>query len=126
MSILYTKIQQINPQDPEGPRKWYISPNRIGQKSEKEIAEALAKNTTLSRGEASLVIDELQAVILSTLLDGYTVQMGDWGTFQLTVSSEGTDTEAKSSPDKIKGVNIRFRPGRDMKDAIARATFAPR
>ncbi|WP_423127148.1 HU family DNA-binding protein [Gaoshiqia sp. Z1-71] len=126
MSILYKKVQRINPRDPEGARKWYISPKRIGQKSVKEIAEALAKNTTLSRGEASLVIDELQSVILSTLLDGYTVQMGDWGTFQLTVNSEGTDTEAESSPDKIKGVNIRFRPGKEMKEAIAKASFSPR
>ena len=126
MSILYSKVQRINPRDLEAPKKWYIVPQRIGQKSEKEIAEALTRNTTLSRGEASLVLDELQAVIITSLLDGYTVQMGDWGSFQLTVSSDGVDTEADCTADKIKAVNIRFRPGKGMKEAVAKASFTPR
>ena len=126
MSILYSRVQRINPRDLEAPKKWYIVPQRIGQKSEKEIAEALTRNTTLSRGEASLVLDELQAVIINSLLDGYTVQMGDWGSFQLTVSSDGVDTEADCTADKIKAVNIRFRPGKGMKEAVAKASFTPR
>jgi len=126
MSILYSKTQRVNPRDLQAPKKWYITPQRVGQKSEKEIAEALSKNTTLSRGEASLVLDELQTVIISSLLDGYTVQMGDWGSFLLTVSSEGVDTEAECTADKIKAVNIRFRPGKEMKEAVAKASFTPR
>lgn len=126
MPILFSKIQRINPRDLESPRKWYISPNRVGQKSEKEIAEALAKNTTLNRSEASMVINELQSVILGSLLDGYTVQMGDWGSFQITLSSEGVATEAECTADKVKSVNIRFRPGREMKESIAKASFVER
>lgn len=126
MSILYSKVQRINPRDLQAPKKWYIVPQRVGRKSEKEIAESLSKNTTLSRGEASLVLDELRAVIISSLLDGYTVQMGDWGSFQLTVSSDGAETEADCTADKIKAVNIRFRPGKEMKEAVSKASFTPR
>lgn len=50
MSILYSKIQRVNPRDPGAARKWYLIPKRVEQKNEKAIAEALAKNTTLSRG----------------------------------------------------------------------------
>ena len=126
MSILYSKVQRVNPRDLTAPKKWYIVPQRVEQKTEKEIAEALTKNTTLNRGEASMVLDELQAVILSSLLDGYSVQMGDWGSFQLTVSCTGTDTEQECTADKITAVNIRFRPGKEMKEAIAKATFVAR
>ncbi|MFV0268269.1 MAG: HU family DNA-binding protein [Draconibacterium sp.] len=126
MSILYSKIQRVNPRDPQADRKWYLVPNRVEQKTEKEIAEALSKNTTLSRGEASLVVDELQAVILNALLDGYSVQMGDWGSFQLTFNCTGTDTEAECTADKITSVNIRFRPGKQMKEALAKASFVAR
>lgn len=126
MSILYSKIQKINPRDLQAERKWYIATNRVEQKTEKEIAEALSKNTTLSRGEASLVLDELQSVILRSLLDGYSVQMGDWGSFMVSVSSEGADTKEECTVDKIKAVNIRFRPGKEMKEAIAKATFIER
>ena len=126
MSILYSKIQRVNPRNPQADRKWYLVPNRVEQKTEKEIAEALSKNTTLSRGEAVLVLDELQAVIQNSLLDGYSVQMGDWGSFQLTFNCTGTDTEAECTADKITSVNIRFRPGKQMKEALAKATFLAR
>ena len=126
MSILYSKIQRINPRDLSATRKWYIVPKHVEQKTEKEIAEALTKNTTLNRGEAAMAINELQSVILNALLDGYTVQMGDWGSFQLTVSCTGADTEAECTADSVTGVNIRFRPGKEMKDALSKATFVAR
>nr|WP_320000778.1 HU family DNA-binding protein [uncultured Draconibacterium sp.] len=124
--MLYSKIQRVNPCNPQADWKWYLVPIRVEQKTEKEIAEALSKNTTLSRGEAVLVLDELQAVIQNSLLDGYSVQMGDWGSFQLTFNCTGTDTEAECTADKIRSVNIRFRPGKQMKEALANATFVAR
>ena len=123
MSILYSKIQRINPQHPEDESQWYISPHRVGRKSEKEIAEALTKNTTLSKGEAMLVLYELQSVVIDSLLDGYTVQIGDWGSFQLTVSCKGSPSKTECTTDKIKSVNIRFRPGKEMKKALTKASF---
>ena len=126
MAILYSKIQRANPQDREAAKKWYIVPNRVEQKSEKEIASALTKNTTLSNGEALMAINELQSVILSFLLDGYSVQMGDWGSFQITISSEGAETEEACTTDLVKSVNIRFRPGTTMKETLAKATFTAR
>ncbi|MGV8093216.1 MAG: HU family DNA-binding protein [Mangrovibacterium sp.] len=126
MAILYSKVQRINPQDREAAKKWYIVPNRVEQKSEKEIATALTKNTTLSSGEALMAINELQSVILSFLLDGYTVQMGDWGSFHVTVNCDGAETEEACTTDLIKSVNIRFRPGASMKESLAKATFTAR
>ncbi|MGV8090347.1 MAG: hypothetical protein AB2L24_00595 [Mangrovibacterium sp.] len=126
MSILYSKVQRINPLDREGAKKWYIVPNRVQQKSEKEIALFLTKNTTLSVGEALMVINELQSVILSYLLDGYSVQMGDWGSFQITINCEGTETPEACTTDHIKSINIRFRPGKAMRESLAKATFTER
>ncbi|MGV8090641.1 MAG: hypothetical protein AB2L24_02070 [Mangrovibacterium sp.] len=126
MSILYSKVQRANPQDREAAKKWYIVPNRVELKSEKEIAVALTKNTTLSTGEALMVINELQSVILSFLLDGYTVQMGDWGTFHITLNCEGAETEEACITDRIKNINIRFLPGKAMKESLEKATFTER
>lgn len=126
MSVLYKKIQRSNPRDTSAAKKWYIVPNSVGQKSEKEIAEALTKNTTLNSGEATMAINELQSVIVDFLLDGYTVQMGDWGSFQITLNCEGADTEDVCTVDNIKSVNMRFRPGKDIKNSLAEATFVER
>ncbi len=126
MAILYSKVQRFNPRDIEAPRKWYIVPSRVKLKSEKEISEALTKNTTLSRGEAGMAVDELQSVILQFLLDGYSVQMGDWGSFRLTLSSEGAESEGACTPNCVTAVNIRFLPGKAMKEALSKATFVAR
>ena len=126
MSILYTKIQRVNPRDPEGSRKWYIAPKRVKQKTEKEIAESLTNNTTLNRGEALMAVNELQPAIIKELLDGYTVQLGDWGSFQLTFSCTGADTEEECTVDLVTAVNIRFRAGKLMKQALKDATFVAR
>lgn len=126
MSILFSKVQRVNPRDAAAPKKWYIVPNRVERKSEKEIAEALSKNTTLSRGEASLVLDELQSVILQFLLDGYSVEMGDWGSFRTTLNSEGAESEDACTPANVTSVNIRFVPGKEMKEALSKATFVER
>ena len=90
------------------------------KKTEKEIAEALSKNSILSRGEETLVWDELQSVIQNALLEGYSVRMGDWGSFQLTLNCTDTDTEAECTADKITPVNIRFRSGKQMKEALSK------
>jgi predicted histone-like DNA-binding protein len=126
MAILYSKIQRINPQDKTAEKKWYIVPNRVELKSEKEIATALTKNTTMNVGEASMAINEVQSVILNSLLDGYTVKMGDWGTFRITLNYEGAETRETCTVDRIKNVNIRFFPGKLMKEALAKATFTER
>ncbi len=126
MAIVYTKIQRINPQNPEADKKWFITPKRLALKTVKEVAECVSKNTTLSRGEVALVIDELQDTIKNYLLDGYTVQMGDWGSFLLTLNCEGAETELDCTSDKIQSVNIRFRPGSELRQAVNQAKFAER
>ncbi len=126
MSVLYSKAKRVNPSEPKAALKWHIVLRRVKQKSEKEVAELLTKNTTLNRGEALMVLDELQSVILQLLMDGYSVQMGDWGSFQLTLSSSGTDTEDACTIDTIKSVNMRFRPGKEIRNALANITFVSR
>jgi nucleoid DNA-binding protein len=42
--------------------------------------------------------------------------LGDFGAFQVSVSSEGTETEAKFNASLIKGNKVVFRPGTDLKE----------
>ncbi|WP_321349000.1 hypothetical protein [uncultured Draconibacterium sp.] len=67
-----------------------------------------------------------QQLYQNALLDGYSVHMGDCVSFQLTFNCTGTDSEAECTADKITSVNIRFRPGKQMKEALAKATFVAR
>jgi hypothetical protein len=57
---------------------------------------------------------DTQAVLLvftEYLSEGKIVCLGDFGAFQISVSSKGAETEANLIPRLIKGSKVVFRPG---------------
>jgi nucleoid DNA-binding protein len=50
------------------------------------------------------------------LAEGKIVRLGNFGAFQVSVSSEGAETEAKFNASLIKGNKVVFRPGTDLKE----------
>jgi hypothetical protein len=42
--------------------------------------------------------------------------LGDFGAFQITVSSEGAEAQEKFNASLIKGSKVVFRPGIDLKE----------
>lgn len=125
MTLLYNKIQRGNPAKPAEPKKWYISVKSLGQVGEKEVAKQIADETTLNPKEAEMAIAQFEKILLRLLLNGHTVQLGDWGSFHLTISSEGVENEKDATPVNVTGVNIRFQPGKELKNAVNAASFKP-
>jgi predicted histone-like DNA-binding protein len=95
----------------------------MGLVREKEVAKRVADETTLNPKEAEFAVAQLFKVITDYLLNGKTVQLGELGTFRLTVSSEGVATEAEVTATQIKHVNIRFSASEALKEALKKATF---
>lgn len=123
MTLLYKKIQRVNPLKKDEPRKWYPVVKSLGTLSEKEVAKRISDETTLNPKEAEMALAQLEKVLISGLLDGYTVKIGDWGTFQVTVNATGADTEKEATASKITKVNIRFTAGQSLREAAQKATF---
>ena len=123
MALIYNKVQRRNPQDENAPAKWYPVLRTTRMLKEKEVAKQIADETTLNPKEAEMALSQFQKIMIRTLLNGQSVQLGDWGSFVLTLNSEGSDTEAEVSPTKVKKINIRFKAGKELKEAIAKATF---
>jgi predicted histone-like DNA-binding protein len=123
MPIVFNKIERANPQDRTVPKKWYPSLKRLIQVGEKDVAKEIADETTLNRKEAEMALEQLKKVLIRNLLSSNSVQLGDWGSFHLTCSSEGSDTKETVSAMNIKNLNIRFVPGKDMREALKNATF---
>jgi predicted histone-like DNA-binding protein len=83
----------------------------------------VADETTMDRKEVEMALDRFLVILIRLLLDGHTVQLGDWGSFRLTINSTGSDTKEEVSASNITNINIRFTPGQDLKEAIAKAVF---
>jgi predicted histone-like DNA-binding protein len=125
MAILFNKVERGNPQDPTQPKKWYPTLKTVTRLKEKDVAAEISDETTLNRKEAEMALAQLEKVLIRNLLSSNSVQIGDWGTFYLTCNSEGGATKEAVTAANIKKLNIRFTPGKALKDALAGATFIP-
>lgn len=121
MTIFYNKVQRKNPAKPSDPMKWYPVLRRIDLMEEEEVTTAIADETTLNPREASMALAQLKKVLINALLNGRTVQLGNWGTFRLTITTKGSATAKEVTADNVKEVNLRFVPGKELKEAIAKA-----
>ena len=123
MPILFNKVARGNPQDDKAPKKWYAVLKKIVQVKEKDVARQIADETTLNRKEAEMALSQLEKVLITNLLAGNSVQLGDWGSFRLTCNSDPSDTAAEVTASKIRKLNIRFTPGHSITNSLKGATF---
>lgn len=121
MPIFYNKVKRKNPSSPSDPAKWYPVLRSVGMLKEKDVAKQIADETTLNPKEAEMALAQFEKILLRSLLNGQSVQLGDWGSFHLTVRAEGSDTEEEVTPNKIKKLHLRFTPSKSIKEALAQA-----
>ena len=89
MPIVLSKMQRINPNKKDEPKKWYAVQHALKQLDENQVANRIADETTLNPAEALMAIRQLRKVVQQALLDGMSVKLGDWGSFYAAVSSNG-------------------------------------
>lgn len=123
MSILIKGVKRHNPQDMDAPMKWYPVQNSTGQVDETRVAELIADETTLNPAEALMAIRQLRKVTQRLLLDGHSVQLGNWGSFSVTLHTHGAETRETLTARNVDSVNIDFQAGTDLKTAMQKAEF---
>ena len=121
MAIFLNRIERGNPVTKV--KKWYTTLKTIKMVKESDVAKQITEETTLNRKEAEMAMAQLEKVLISNLLSSNSVQLGDWGSFHLTCNSEGKDTKEELSVRSVKGLNIRFKPGKSLRNALKNASF---
>lgn len=92
------------------------------EKFSKHIAD---HNGVYSRGTVKGVISDMCECLVEQLLNGNKIQLGELGTFGVSLSCEGADSMDKFTAKNIKAVNILFAAGDDFENLIGRAEFSP-
>lgn len=82
-------------------------------------------NGAYSRGTVKGVISDMCECLVEQLLNGNKIQLGELGTFGISISSEGAESIEKFTSKNIKAVNILFSPGADFENLIGRSEFNP-
>ena len=123
MPLQYKITPRSNPLDPEAPVRYYIRPVHSGRSGIDQLAWLIAGKSTVHRTDIVAVLDLMQEVIPELLADGDIVDLGELGSFYLTVQSAGADTEEEATARNIRSVRIRYRPGKKMLAKVQRAKF---
>ena len=123
MSIFLKPVQRTNPLKPDEAKKWYPVQYTTKMVDENEVAMLIADETTLNPMEAAMAIRQLRKVVQRLLLDGKSVKLGDWGTFNITLNTEGAERKEDLTARNVKRVNINFQPADEMKAAMQKADF---
>jgi DNA-binding protein, histone-like, putative len=125
MAVYFNEMERGNPGDEEAPKQWYAVLKSLGLVGQKEVAKQMSDETTLNPKEAEMALAQLEKILIRMLLDGKSVQLGDWGSFNLKCNSTPSATRKEVTAANIKKLNIRFTPGKTLKEAIAKAHLVP-
>ena len=115
-------IERRKPGTKTGPGKFYASPVNVGKKTLRDIAHDIAGRSSLTRGDIENVLSNFMDCLPHYLRDGFSVQLGEFGTMRLTLSSEGAATEKAFKTETIKP-RVTFTPGVELKVALRENSY---
>ena len=115
-------IERRKPGTKTGPGKFYASPVNVGKKNLRDIAHDIAGRSSLTRGDIENVLSNFMDCLPHYLRDGFSIQLGEFGTMRLTLSSEGAATEKAFKTEKIKP-RVTFTPGVELKAALRENSY---
>jgi len=124
MAVKYNVIERKNPLKPTEAPKFYASAKADGEVSFKALAKEIAgAGSTVSDTDVLAVLNDLTKALVKYLAEGKIVRFGDFGSFQVSVSSNGAETAEKFTASNITGNKIQFRPGVDLKAMLATVKY---
>jgi len=122
--VNFKLVQKLNPRVPAAPSKYYALGVNGGEVGVRELADRITEASTLTTIDTLAVLEALLKVIPRELASGKIVRLGDFGTFRLTLKSEGSDQPENFNNTLIKGTKLHFRPGKLFKSVLKNIEFA--
>ena len=90
--------------------KWYLRCTPFIPVERSEFLESIQERTTLTTADVKAALNALQEKIIYQLKQGYSVRLGDLGSFHLTSISTGHTTAAECEVGDVKALRLQFRP----------------
>jgi predicted histone-like DNA-binding protein len=123
MSVKYTISQKGNPSKQGKPEKWYANAKSDKSVTLKEVSKEIEQYSRVNHTTTLIVLNALTQILCNHLSKGETVRLGSFGSFQITLSSEGAESAAKFNSSYIKKGKIVFRPSTDIKEMLSNLKF---
>lgn len=126
MALRFRKIKRKVLNGPEKDQeKFYAMARTSGVSSLDKMCELICSRSSLSAADVKGVFDSLNWAMRLELMSGAIVQLGELGSFRLSVRSEGAATEKELDAHHIKRANIIFTPGKILREMQFKVSFVP-
>lgn len=114
----FTSVLRKNMLDKEKPDMYYALTKSSGEIDIDEMAERIQRSSTVNWADVVCVLRALQTEMIESFKKAEIVRLGDLGSFYVTLRSSGALTPKDVKEGLIKGARVRFRPGKEIKNAL--------
>lgn len=123
MKANFNLVKRINPAN-RTEQLWYAVPATKGSLDADETAALAVADTTLSKGEYKHAMEVSSEKLTPAIMRGISVTIGTLGKLRFSFGSKGVPTiEEFDAQTMIKNGKFIFTPSKELKAAIASATF---
>lgn len=121
--IKFKTVQKVNPRDIQAPRKHYAQVVATDTVGFDELSEVISENSSLMPEDIAGVLIALERNIIRSLKNGRVVNLGNIGSFRLSVSSMGYDTLEEVSGNSIRKARVNFRAGKGISAMLKNLSY---
>ncbi|RGN33878.1 HU family DNA-binding protein [Bacteroides oleiciplenus] len=116
MGVFFKKEEYADPTKKDAAKMIYPRLVTLGQSVDLDVLAYRMKNvSSLSKGDIQSVLTNFVETMRECLYAGQSVNIKDFGVFSLSCEGEGSATRKECTVEKIKRVNINFRPSTSVK-----------
>ncbi|MBI5824475.1 MAG: HU family DNA-binding protein [Chloroflexi bacterium] len=123
MPVKFTVTPKKDPRDINAAPKYYATTKSDGRADTNAIAKSINSISTISSADTAAVIEAFLTVVPEKLADGKIVELGDFGTFRVSISSEGAERADDVTARNITDTRVIFTPGKRFKQMLAIIEF---
>jgi len=123
MSVKYTIVPRKDPRDRESQPRYYAMPKSDGRTDTNNLARQISRMSSLSSADTSGMLEAFLTVVPDELAAGRIVELGEFGTFRVSFSSEGSETPEAVTAANITDTRVIFTPGKRFKKVLETLDF---
>ena len=120
MTVSYSVVPRKNPAKKSEPAKYYAQAQASGELDFEELCEAITSRSTCTETDVRAAISGILYEVKRALKAGRIVRLGDLGSLQIGLNSEGATSVKEFTGSLIKGAHIIFRPGKTLAELMIR------
>ena len=117
----FTSVLRKNMMEKDKPDLYYALAKSSGEIDIDEMAERIQRSSTVNWADVVCVLRALHTEMIDSFKKGEIVRLGNIGSFYVTLRSNGVLVQKDVKEGLIKGARVRFRPGKEIKDALKTA-----